>query len=191
MKKLVSREERERLRKRNQVVVGVILAFLMVASTLGYAIQSNLGSSQDNGNQNPSELDYNGFKFSYINGFWVIGNFVFRNSPKDVQDVGSGFNSASSYSGRPVYIQSQDESAEIEATLNLRQISERVQRACISSTNCTEGLPIKTCDDNFIIIKESDVERVSQVNNCVYIEGKKENLVALTDGFLFKILGIQ
>jgi hypothetical protein len=190
MKKLISKEEKERLRKRNQVVVGVILVFLMVASTLGYAIQGNLGNNQDN--QNPSELNYNGFKFSYVNGFWVLGNFVFKNSPKDIQDInGSELKDAQNYQGKPAYIQSEDQEAEIEATLNLRQIAERVQNACIESAGCPPDFPIKTCNDNFIIIKESEIERISQVDNCVYIEGKKENLIMLTDGFLFKVLGVK
>ena len=189
MKRLVSKEEREKQRKRNQVVVGAILVFLMVASTLGYAIQGSLGKSGNT--ENPSELDYNGFKFSYVNGFWVLGNFVFRNSPKNVTDIGFGLNNAQSYQGMPVYVQSEDEEAEIEVTVNLRQIAERVQRACTENSNCTAGLPVKTCNDNFIIIKEGEIEGVSQVGGCVYIEGKKENLVMLVDEFLFKILGVK
>lgn len=189
MKKLVSKEEKERARKRNQVVVGIILVFLMVASTLGYAIQGNLGNNQ--GSQNPGELNYNGFKFTYVNGFWTLGNFVFRNSPEDVQDVGLGIKDAQNYRGKPAYIQSENEEAGIEASLNMGQIASRVQEACIESIGCSSDLPVKTCNDNFIIIKESEIERVSQVDNCVYIEGKKENLVMLTDGFLFKVLGVK
>ncbi len=189
MRGIISKEERERVRRRNQIVVGAILVFLMVASTLGYAIQGNLGDTQGSGNS--AELNYNGFKFSYINGFWVLGSFVFRNSPKDVKEVSSSLDLAQKYQGEPVYIQSENEEAEAEATINLQQIAQRVQRACVESTNCTENLPVKTCSDNFIIIKESDVDRISQVDNCVYIEGKKENLVMLVDGFLFKILGIK
>ena len=192
MRRLISKEERERQRKRNQVTVGAILVFLMVASTLGYAIQSNLGNDSGNfGTQNSGELDYNGFKFSYINGFWVLGNFVFTNSPEDAPNLGFGLNDAQSYQNKPFYISSESEEAEIEATLNLRQIAERVQRACTEESNCTDELPIKTCSDNFIIIKESSISDVRQEGNCVYIEGPKEELVRLVDGFLYKILGVK
>src|SRR3989344_6115884 len=164
MRRLVSKEEQERIRKKNQVTVGVILVFLMVASTLGFAIQSNLGSSGA-GNENPSKLTYNGFEFTNTNGFWVFQNFVF--------------------------IQSEDEVAGAEVYVNLAQVAERVQEACIEGGVCVEGLPIKTCSDNFIIIREKEASSISQVDGCVYIESQKEELVKLADQFLFKILGIK
>ena len=188
MKALASKEERERLRKRNQVVVGVILVFLMVASTIGYAIQGNLGSS---GNKDPDKLTYNGSEFTNQNGFWVLGNFVFKYNPKETPSVGEGLKKIQEYQGKPLYIQSENENAEAEIYVNLGQVAERVQKACVENTNCSGGLPIKTCNDNFIIIKESEIDSISQIDGCVYIEGSKEDLVKLADQFLFKILGIK
>ena len=190
MKRLVSKEEQERLRKKNQWTVGLILVFLMVASTLGFAIQSNLGSSGA-GNENPSKLTYNGFEFTNANGFWVFGNFVFRYNPEETPDIGSGLRNIEEYRGKPVYIKSEDEVAEAEVYVNLAQVAERVQEACIEGAVCIEGLPVKTCSDNFIIIKESNNSKITQENNCVFIEGQKEELTALADQFLFKMLGIR
>ncbi|MBS3086233.1 hypothetical protein J4422_00860 [Candidatus Pacearchaeota archaeon] len=190
MRRLVSKEEQERIRKKNQVTVGVILVFLMVASTLGFAIQSNLGSSGA-GNENPSKLTYNGFEFTNTNGFWVFQNFVFRYNPEEVPDIGSGLRNIEGYRGKPVYIQSEDEVAGAEVYVNLAQVAERVQEACIEGGVCVEGLPIKTCSDNFIIIREKEASSISQVDGCVYIESQKEELVKLADQFLFKILGIK
>ena len=102
MRRLVSKEERERLRKKNRVTVGIILAFLMVASTLGFAIQDNLGKSGNGGN--PSKITYNGFEFTNTNGFWVFQNFVFRYNPEEVSDIGSGLRNMEGYGGEPVYI---------------------------------------------------------------------------------------
>lgn len=189
MERLISREERERLRKKNQVIVGIILVFLMVASTIGFAIQGGLG---DSGNvENPEKVTYNGFEFSYSNGFWVWENYVFRYNPKEVPNIGDNLRGIEEYRGEPVYIQSDDEIAEVEAYVNIIQVAERVQEACLDSAGCEEGLPIKTCSDNFIIIKESQVQRIEKVNGCVYIEGQKEELVKLVDQFLFEILGIR
>jgi len=191
MKRLVSKEEQERLRKKNQWTVGLILVFLMVASTLGFAIQSNLGSSGA-GNENPSKLTYNGFEFTNANGFWVFGNFVFRYNPEETPDIGSGLSNIEEYRGKPVYIQSENEVAGAEAYVNLAQVAERVQEACIENGGvCVEGLPVKTCSDNFVIIREKEASSISQVDGCVYIEGEKEDLVKLVDQFLFKILGIR
>jgi len=88
-------------------------------------------------------------------------------------------------------LQTEDDLAGIEIYVNMAQIAERVTPACLSGTTCEENVPIKTCNDNFIIIKEASVNTVRQDSNCVYIEGKKEDLVKLTDEFLFKIMGIK
>jgi len=190
MRKLISREESERLRKRNQVVVGLILAFLMIASTVGFAVQDNLGGNSGS-TENSDKVTYNGFEFSYINNFWVFDNFVFRYNPKEVPDVGDSLKNIEEYRGKVVYIHSEDATAEAEVYVNLAQVAERVQGACLENTKCVEDLPIKNCNDNFIIIRESVAQRISQANGCVYIEGEKEDIVKLTDQFLFKVLGIR
>lgn len=187
MRRLVSKEEEERKRKRNQTILVLFLAFIMVLSTVGFAIQGNGGDSGISEN----EAEYNGYKFINQNGLWVLGGFVFQNLPQKVPDIGSGLKSASNYQEKPAYIYSEDETAEIEIAVNLGQIALRIQKACPEGTNCTEELPVKTCADNLIIIKESNASLINQSNNCVYIQGSKEDLIALADQFLFKILGIK
>lgn len=173
------------------MIVGVILIFLMFASTLGYAIQSTLGDDPGNVNTGSGNVTYNGYEFSNYNGFWVLGNFVFKYNPEQVPDVGSDLKSAQEYQGKPLYIQSVDENARNEIQVNMGQIAQRVQDACLEGTQCASGLPIKSCSDNFITIKESQSNSIRQVDGCVYIEGKKEDLVKLADQFLFKILDIR
>jgi len=192
MRRLVSKEEEEKRRKRNQTILVIFLAVVMVMSTLGFAIQSNMGNQGRNSVQG-NEAEYNGYKFINKNGLWVLGNFVFKNLPKDVPDVGAGLNSIKDYQGKPAYIYSEDELAEIEITVNLGQVALRVQKACPEGENvsCDPDWPIKTCTDNFVLIKESNTSIIRQNNNCVYIEGQKESLVALADQFLFKILGVK
>jgi hypothetical protein len=92
---------------------------------------------------------------------------------------------------KPLYLQTESDEAGVEIYVNMAWIAERVTPACLSGTKCAENVPIKTCNDNLIIIQESEINTVRQENNCVYIEGKKEDLVKLTDEFLFRILGIK
>ena len=188
MRRLISREEREKKRKRNQVVVGIILVFLMFASTIGYAVQGNLGNPQ--GITGNSNITYNGAEFSYINGFWVYRNLVFRLNPYETPNIGSGLKSVGEYQGKLVYVQSEDVNSETEIYVNLGPIAS-IQKGCLEGTTCAEGIPVKTCADNFIIIRESTEEKITQSENCVYIEGRKDDLIKLTDEFLFKILGIK
>ena len=191
MRKLVSKEEEEKKRKRNQIILGVFLALIMVFSTIGFAIQGGFGntpSDQISGN----EAEYNGHKFVNQNGLWVFGNFVFKYLPQQVEDIGSEIKLAADYQGKPAYVYSEDEEAEIEIAVNFGQLAQRVQRACPVETTCDKDLPVKTCSDNFIIIRESNNSNsITQENNCVFIEGQKEQLTALADQFLFKILGVR
>ena len=66
-----------------------------------------------------------------------------------------------------------------------------MQIACLDSAKCPENLPIKTCEDNFIIIEEKNKTAITQENKCIFIQGAKENLTKITDEFLFKVIGIR
>lgn len=197
MRKIVLREDGAKRKKRNQVILGVFLAFIMVASTIGFALQFHSGFGSTDSGLNPgsgNEIEYNGFRFVNQNGLWVLGNFVFKYTPQQVPDIGldSGIKSFSNYQGKPAYVYSEDEEAEIEIAVNLGQIAQRVQKACPEGIVCNEDLPVKTCSDNFIIIRENNKSNsITQKENCVFIEGGKEQLTALADQFLFKTLGIR
>ena len=194
MRKLVSKEEEARKQKRNQTILVVFLAFVLIASTMGFAIQSGVGNNQAPDPISGNDAEYNGFKFVSQNGLWVLGNYVFKYTPQQVPDIGSDseIKLKASYQGKPAYVYSEDEEAETEIVVNLGQIAQRVQKACPENTTCKEkDLPAKTCNDNFIIIKEGNTNSITQKNNCVFIEGKKEDLAALADQFLFKILEVR
>ena len=191
MERFISKSERERKTKRKQIIIGVSLAFLMMLSVLGFALQGGGGNQED---ENSSDkVIYNGFEFTYINGFWMIGSFAFKYNPEQVPDLGFGLRDVTFYQGFPAYIYSENDGAEIEVYVNLGQVAQRVQNACIDEEGieCSEDIPVKTCEDNFIIIRESNNSRIIQDNNCVYIEGLQEDLTKLVDQFLFKILGIK
>ncbi len=194
MRKLVSKEEEAKKQRRNQVILVVFLAFVLIASTIGFAIQSGSFGNTNSDQTSVNEAEYNGFKFVSQNGLWVLGNYVFKYTPQQVPDIDSGseIKLKANYQGKPAYVYSEDEEAEIEIVVNLGQIAQRVQKACPENTTCREkDLPEKTCNDNFIIIKEGNTNSITQRNNCVFIEGKKEDLAALADQFLFKILEVR
>lgn len=190
MRRIISLEDEAKKKKRNQIILVVLLALIMVLSSLGFALQGGLGN--DSGQSSGNETEYNGFKFVNQNGLWILGNFVFLYAPQQVEDIGSGIKPASNYQGKPAYIYSEDEEAEIEVAVNLEKIAQRVQRACPEDVVCgDDNLPVKTCSDNFIIIRESNSSSIIQENNCVFIKGQKEELSKLADQFLFKILGVR
>ncbi|MBI5803334.1 hypothetical protein HY448_01470 [Candidatus Pacearchaeota archaeon] len=196
MRKILNREEEERQKKRNQFIVGGVLIFLMIFSTLGYALQSIVLDNQVNSTQ--QKITYNGFDFTEQNGFWVLNkdskNFIFRNIPYDVQKIDSEIKNLDNYKNKTLYIFSESVEAESEIRVNLRQFVNKIENACLEEQNCSNISVTKNCGDNFIIIqekKENELEKIEQNGNCVFIKGQKESLTGLTDEFLFKILGVE
>lgn len=163
----------------------------MFGSVFGYVV---FGSSN-----NTSELEkmqYNGYEFVNQNGFWItsIGNhdFVFVYNPEEVEKSDAQVNLLNSYSQKVLYLSYENDAASIEIFRNLGDIVLRFQGACLQEEeNCPEDWPIKDCTNNFIIIREANESKILQEENCVFIEGPRENLTAITDEFLFKVTGIE
>lgn len=190
MRKIGSKRKEAKRQKRNQLVVGIVLTLVLFGSIFGYAFRRGGSDEQSN------SVTYNGYEFVEENGFWFteIGNFEFsfRYSPEDIEQINSDLNFLESYYEKPLYISSEDIESSSEIYRNLEPIIERMQLACLEGEEYTnDELVVKTCDDNFIIIKEADVTEVVQEDNCVFISGKAEELTKITDGFLLKIIGVD
>lgn len=162
----------------------------MILSTVGYAF--NRGSSTG-----AKKINYKGVEFVQQNDYWfaTIGGvqFAFRYNPQETEEI-NGFLTIgiSDYSGKPLYVSSDNFDAEIELYRNLDSIILRRQYACLGGETCkNEEYPVKTCQDNFITIKEANTTSISQQDNCIFIEGKREDAIKLIDKFLYKTLGIQ
>jgi len=204
IRRIKPKSEEESKKRRNQLIVGGILIIIMLFSTIGYAfIGNNDDNSNGNNNGSGKKIKYNGYEFNNNNGFWVLNarrsNFVFQYNPKETEDVNvniiSNIKSINEYYNKPLYISPQDSIATNEITVNLNQVAQRVQYACLEGENCSSEseLPIKNCEDNFIIIKKDKENETSieQKDNCVFITGNEENIIKLTDEFLFKLLGVK
>jgi len=189
MRSIESKKDIEKKRKKNQIIIGGILIFIMMASTFGILVDSF-------GTKNSIEkVEHNGYKFVNENNFWTttIGNykFIFKYNPTQVERIDAELKYLNSYSGDPLYISSEDYVSEVEIYRNMGNTVERFQRACLEEKGCEENWPIKDCSNNFIIIKKANESKIYQDGNCVFIEGREENLTQVTDEFLFKIIGIE
>jgi len=203
MRKLESKADENKRRKRNSIIVGLILVAVMFFSVIGFGFQT-----QDNENSGEkNKILYNGLEF--INngaGYWVIDmgefQFFFRNTPDQTNDTDAEIPAATTYTGKVLYVYSQNQEAEREIYNNFQNIYLRSQYACldlenntgietISATECNVEYPIKTCSDNFIIIEEKEKLEIKVVDNCVFIWGPKEELVSNIDEFIFRSLEIK
>jgi len=191
MRKILSKEEEEKKARRNQFLIGGAMVLIMVASVLGYSL------SREQTTNNSEKVVYNGVEFTKQSGFWSVVSggyqFYFVYNPEETERVSSILNPLKNYAGKPLYIYSDSVEASSEIYRNLfyqNQIVERVNPACIEGGKCEDNSPIKTCESNFIVIKESNSTGIKQQENCVFINGNIGNLTELSDEFLFKITGI-
>ncbi len=189
MRKIQTKKEKDLRDKRLKMIMGIFTGFLLTLSIAGFA----LTGTENNGKIRNSFLIYNGHKFISQDNRWYLSyegkNFTFENSPKKVEKINSTIKGISNYYSKPLYLYSKNLNATSEIYLNLKNIATRIQPACLS--NCSENVPIKTCRDNFIIIKVSNKTRVYQKENCVFIEGSSEDISILTQSVLFKILDLN
>ena len=188
IKGIESKKDAKKKQKKNQIIIGLILIFILLGSTFGIIVDS-FGN-----NSGVEKVEYNGHEFVYKNDFWAtsIGNyeFLFKYNPTQVERINSDVKDISNYAGLPVYISSEDYISEVEIYRNMGNIVERFQGACLEEEGCKENWPIKDCSSNFIIIKKSNESNIYQDRGCAFIEGKEEDLTKVVDEFLFKILNI-
>jgi len=145
------------------------------------------------------KITYKGYSFEMENGIYTtqIENekFSFSENPEEVESLKKEVNLTkvlSNYAGKVLYVLSEDYSQFNEISRNLNPFVLRIQEACIEGEKCVdENLPTKTCEDNLIIIKEAESNKIYENKNCVYIEGKIGDLSKLIDEFLFHQIGIE
>ncbi len=193
MRKIISREEKSKKIKRNQLIIGIVLIGVMVFGTLGYAF----GGGRE---ENSDKIEYKGIEFTQDDsGYWRFNiqgyDFSTKYNPKETEDIGFFiYSSINDYVNQPLYLVSEFNEPNFEISRNLNQFVLRINEACLSE-ECEKDLPIKNCSvDNIIIIQEleneDEIENIYQEENCVFITANFENQTRYTDAFLFKILGI-
>jgi hypothetical protein len=185
IKSIGLKHDKEKKAKRNRMILGVSLIFIMFFSVVAYAIVGLVDFSSPEIEPNTETKTYNGFEFSNQAGFWFLEkdsrSFIFRNHPDEIQELNSEIKSLEEYSDKVLYISSEDELAEAEVRTNIFYFVEKIERVNFEDN----------CEENFIVIREANKNNIFVQENCIFIEGEKENLVKLTDSFLFKLLGIQ
>lgn len=197
MRKITSKELERKKQKRNQLLLGIFLVFVMLGSVFGITIYS-FGSSN---NQNKKYV-FNDYEFYYNNGFWITSInklnkeniFIFNFLPNETKY--SKLNASLDkklidYFDKTIYFQSDTISSAYSLQRNLQPIALRMQKACINSENCNENVPIKSCENDFIIIQNSSSSEIFQYENCIFIKAPKQNLTKITEEFLYRITDIR
>jgi hypothetical protein len=202
----------EKKKRKNQIIIGLILVGIMILSTAGFAVNNMTRSKEET-------FLYKGFEFLRVPAGWQLANKPFtlitRFFPKDVENVsllGRWF--VDDFSNKEVYFVAYSDEAKIAALEIARNLPfKRVQYACFEDAadlSVCYDLPIKDCFDNVIFINYTSSKKeiknkneteltkegkeiepkIYQKDNCVIIEAEYSDLVRAADRFLFSIYGI-
>ena len=184
MRKIISQQELDKKRKRNQIILGIFLVFIMFGSVVSFVIPFNTDTETIEDNQKQT-IEYNGFEFAKQNDFWILNlndsSFIFKHNPYETKNLDFEVSSLDYFQNKPLSVYSENVEAESEVRVNLLQF--------FSELNFLDTEP-KNCEENFIIIKASQNNEIIQKSNCIYINGKSEDLIKITDEFIFRLLGI-
>lgn len=192
MKKIISQEKKEKKTKINQTIIGLLLILLMIFSTIGFAFSFN----QEENNQ--EKIEYNNIEFIRdSSGYWTFeadGNkFYTIYNPVEISDIKISTNKKiGDYNNKPLYFVGEGFS---ELYKFLSNYAVRIGNACLDK-NCKDDYPIKSCDnDNIIIIEEvldvNGKEEIVEYKNCVYIKTKNINEAKYADAYIFNLLEIR
>lgn len=183
IKKIITKEEKEIKIKRNQFIIGFLLIFLMVFSTVGYAFTNY-------GNEN---LKYNNVKFIKEEGYWSFSvngnNFLTLFNPKETEDIESVDITINNYINKPLYLSGEDGEHFSELARNLNGIVTRINKACLDA--CKEDFPVKDCSDNIIIFEDSKENVIYKEKNCIFVKTDYSDFLRYTNKIIFDLLDIQ
>ncbi len=190
MRRIETKEVREKRRKRNIAIMSIFMLVILVSGTVGFAYSfygAGTDSASAGGNKKVKEGEV-GYDDSVGRYFLRFSgrDIYFFNSPDAVKEVPIDAQVVlNDYAGRPLYIDAEKDiiADEISSTLGL--VSSTARRACYGE--CDKDLPEKDCSSNLIIVKESEEEKVYQEERCVFIEGKMRTV----DAFLYKVFGVN
>lgn len=205
LRKLATKEVLERKKRRNQVIVGLVLVTIMILSTAGYAINREKSES----------FRYKEFEFSRSERGWQVMkqpfSLITRFLPQDVENISLfGSWSVNDFANKEIYFVAYRGEAKIAASEIARNLPfRRAQYACFeddANLSGCEDLPLKTCLDEVIFINylssnvssgnlsENETKhveaRIFQNDSCVAIESEYEDLIKAADRFLFDVYGI-
>lgn len=189
MKKIKSEKDIEKKKKKNQIIISVVMIALIGLSTLGYAVMNDDSSSNVD-----KTFVYAGIKFENVGSYWRIllnqKEFYFRKLPTELGHVEiEGNYSLGDYYQQTIYFVNPNAANE-GLFYALNGLALRTQGACFEE-NCEEqNLPTKTCEDNLIIFRnpEQNETRVTKEENCVFIEG---NYFDGVDRLIYKLINLE
>ena len=184
MRRIETQNDISRKKKRNNIILSVLMLVILVGSTIGYAFMYYTGS------EDSSQTGTGGNeKIRQVGSKWIVNvsgaEFQLSSSPESTANVSvENFISSGHYYGKTVYIDSVSTEITYEIASTVGRFASKVQEGCLGS--CERNLPEKNCSDYVIVWNRTADDKVYQKENCVFIDGSIKSV----DAFLYKLIGL-
>jgi hypothetical protein len=178
LRKIESQAELDRKSTRRTRILTTVMLLILIGSTFGayFGFREQDNTESNSGIQNLGNewaINFNGEQLLFSSPPNVTKDAIFSIS-YDLQ----------SYYQQPIYVSSENRAFSYEIGSTLGRYSSRIQEACYG--NCTEDLPEKTCDELLIVVRENNENKITQNDNCVFIDGD----IKTVDAFLYRVFGL-
>lgn len=161
----------------------------MVTSILGFM------SSSDS-----EKIKYNGYKFSEVNNGWLahIGDdkIILLTNPNELNDYNIEVDINDLNSAQKIYLSINPKDNLFLGSLQnniFPFLSPKLVTACYEDNEDCANLPLKDCEDvndniKIILIKKSENSKFYYKNNCLVIQGTKEEVIKMIDKLTLELL---
>lgn len=199
MRKILSREEKEKKDIRNRRIMGIVLGLIMLFSTAGYFVfdfsTSKTNTIEENG-ITFKQSESGGWDFSY--GGNNYNSIYLPSQTRNISMLAS--KSISNFYNFPLYfsampIEDISQAAVQEIWKNIGSVTSRSipTYACMED-NCSEIYPVKNCaNDNVIVFKQSitNSSTITSDQKCIIVIYTYLEEDQVADALLYGLLGIK
>lgn len=149
---------------------------------------------------NAEKVTYNNIKFTKTNNGWMnyLGDreIVLINNPKEIGNYSSGINLNELNSAQKIYLSINPKDNLVLFGLQnniIPFLTPKISTACYEDNDACANIPIKTCKDaskdiKIILIKKSENNNLYYKENCLVIEGSKEEITKMIDKLTLELL---
>ena len=112
MRQITAKHIEEKKARRNRIILGVFLIFIMFFSVVEYSFLSFNSNGESQIAENSTKTIYNGFEFSKQNGFWILNkdgsSFIFSYNPNEIVNYNFSAENIERYKNSALYLKTND-----------------------------------------------------------------------------------
>ena len=176
-------------RKKIKILLPIFICLIMITSILGFM------SSSDS-----EKVKYKGYVFREINNGWSTyikdKQILLVNNPDELKENSTGVTLEKLNSAQKIYLSINPEDNLFLSGLQnniIPFLTPKLVTACYEDTDACINLPLKDCKDavnsiKVILVKKSENSKFYYKDNCLVIEGDKEEIIKSIDRLTLELL---